>query len=90
LLDLHTEATQTLNRLSTHLQPVSHGINALRVRKSAMQSGKHIDKFFDGLIQDILRVHTRVKEKHREHLLSEEAPVHSDTLQDKYNKHCKK
>jgi hypothetical protein len=40
-----------------------------------MQSGKHIDKFFDGIIQDILKVHTKVKEKHREHMLSEETPI---------------
>ena len=35
------------------------------MKKSLIRSGKHIDQFFDGLIQSILTLHSQVKEDYR-------------------------
>ena len=33
--------------------------------KSILRSGKHLDKFFDDLIQDIILLHNKMKEEYR-------------------------
>jgi hypothetical protein len=40
-------------------------INQVKVKKSMIKSGKHIDRFFDGLIKEILKLHTHVKDLYR-------------------------
>lgn len=40
-------------------------MNQVKVKKSMIRSGKHIDAFFDTVIQDILKLHSQVKDAYR-------------------------
>jgi hypothetical protein len=43
-------------------------MNQVKVKKSMIHSGKHIDSFFDTLIQSILHLHTHIKDQYRQQL----------------------
>ena len=43
-------------------------MNQVKVKKSMIHSGKHIDSFFDHLIQSILHLHTHIKDQYRQNL----------------------
>ena len=43
-------------------------MNQVKVKKSMIHSGKHIDSFFDNLIQSILQLHTHIKDQYRQQI----------------------
>ena len=47
--------------------------------KSTIKSGKHIDKFFDTLIQNIIQLHNNIKETYRSQI--------NDKIKNKWEKY---
>ena len=83
LEDLSQRCRELQDQFTTNLESTSQTINYVQVKKSTIKSGKHIDQFFDSIIQEILQVHMKVKEEQRQKLEENE-------IQQKFEKHCKK
>ena len=68
LEDLELKCQELRSQFHKQLSQTQSSLNQVKVKKSMIQSGKHIDAFFDSLIQNILQLHTSIKEKYRQNL----------------------
>lgn len=63
--DLNTRCEELRGQFLKQLSHTKSALNQVKVKKSMLKSGKHIDAFFDTLIKDILVLHQSVKEQYR-------------------------
>jgi len=63
--DLETRCRDLRQQFKNKLELTSQAANDVKVKKSMLKSGKHIDAFFDGLIKEVLSLHASVKERYR-------------------------
>eukprot|EP00347_Sterkiella_histriomuscorum_P016668 403352312 len=83
LEDLQDKCEFLEQQFKTQLNQTQQVAQYVQMKKSMIRSGKHIDQFFDGLINSILLVHQEVKEQYRQ-------KIDENTLQSQFEKHCKK
>lgn len=64
--DLESRCTELRSQFQKQLEMTQSALNQVKVKKSMLKSGKHIDAFFDSLIKEILKLHTQVKDQYRQ------------------------
>ena len=65
-IDLGKNSTQFSKEYDTKLKHMESLKKQVSSMKSTIKSGKHIDKFFDTLIQNLIETHANIKQDYRE------------------------
>lgn len=67
-LDLDQKSNEIVRKFDKKTTSFNQLKRRVQSMKSTLRSGKHIDKYFDELIQEIILIHNKIKERHRDRI----------------------